>query len=84
MIDWYNIFCLANQVVFISSIIRFRTPTQGNYEYPGYANALGWLMVCSSIIFIPIIMIYEFIKAWKVTNSPQYQVKILFLFSRRL
>ncbi len=35
-------------------------------------------MVCSSVIFIPGIMIYEFIKAWKVTSNPLYQVKLLF------
>jgi hypothetical protein len=58
--------------------VRFRKPTEGNYEYPAYANALGWLMVCSSVIFLPSIMIYEFINAWKITTSLQYQVKILF------
>jgi hypothetical protein len=32
-------------------------------------------MVCSSIIFIPGIMIYELIKAWKATKYNQNQVK---------
>lgn len=35
-------------------------------------------MVCSSVIFIPSIMIYEFIKAWKVTSNDQYQVETVF------
>ncbi|CAF4053272.1 unnamed protein product [Adineta steineri] len=75
---WFFTWCISGPIitlgVFFISIIRFRTPTEGNYEYPAYANALGWLMVCSSIIFIPIIMIYEFIKAWKSTNSSQHQI----------
>ncbi|CAF1219759.1 unnamed protein product [Rotaria sp. Silwood1] len=65
-------------IIFFSSIIRFQTPTEGNYEYPVYANVLGWLMVCSSLISIPCVMVYEFIKAWKATNSLQYEVKIFF------
>jgi hypothetical protein len=34
-------------------------------------------MFCSSIIFIPGVMIYEFIKAWKATKYYQNQVKKL-------
>ena len=61
-------------MVFFTSIIRFRTPTEGDYVYPFYANVLGWLMVCSSLIFIPGVMIYELIKAWRITGRQQYQV----------
>jgi len=68
------------QVVFFSSLFRFRTPTEGNYVYPAFANVLGWLMVCSSLIFIPGVMIYEFIKAWRITGGPFYQVDISFSF----
>jgi hypothetical protein len=32
-------------------------------------------MVCSSIVFIPGVMIYEFVKAWKATKGYQNQVK---------
>jgi len=65
---------LIIQIVFFSSIIQFRAPTEGSYVYLPYANGIGWLMVCSSIIFIPGIMIYEFIKAWKATKHYQNQV----------
>jgi hypothetical protein len=66
--------CSLRQVVFFTSIIRFRTPTEGNYVYPVYANVLGWLMVGSSLIFIPCVMIYELIKAWRMTSHRQHQV----------
>lgn len=65
---------LLRKVVFITSIVMFRTPTAGDYVYPGYANALGWLMVCLSLIFIPVGMIYAFVKAWRVTRHAQSQV----------
>ncbi|CAF4968439.1 unnamed protein product, partial [Rotaria sp. Silwood1] len=75
---WFFTWCISGPlvtlIIFFSTVIRFRTPTEGNYEYPAYANALGWLMVCSSLIFIPSIMIYEFIKAWKITDRSGYPV----------
>ncbi|CAF1299631.1 unnamed protein product [Rotaria sordida] len=75
---WFFTWCISDPIITLvlvfSSIIRFQPPTEGNYEYSAYANMLGWLMVCSSLIFIPCIMVYEFIKAWKVTNSLQYKV----------
>ncbi|CAF1064494.1 unnamed protein product [Didymodactylos carnosus] len=61
---------LDSQIVFFSSVIRFKTPTEGDYVYPSFANALGWLMVAASIIFIPGVMIYELIKAWNITRQP--------------
>ncbi|CAF3973020.1 unnamed protein product [Rotaria sp. Silwood1] len=75
---WFFTWCISGPlitlIILFSLVIQFRAPIEGNYEYPAYANALGWLMVCSSLIFIPSIMIYEFIKAWKITDSPDYQV----------
>ncbi|XP_072173164.1 sodium- and chloride-dependent glycine transporter 1-like [Diadema setosum] len=38
-------------------------PTAGNYEFPGWAHALGWMMICSSLVWIPAIMAFEFIRA---------------------
>ncbi|CAF5113280.1 unnamed protein product [Rotaria magnacalcarata] len=75
---WFFTWCISGPIitliVFFSSIIQFRAPTEGIYTYLPYANALGWLMVGSSLIFIPGIMIYEFFKAWKVTNRSQNQI----------
>ncbi|CAF4371826.1 unnamed protein product [Rotaria sp. Silwood2] len=50
---WFFTWCISGPlitlIVFFSSVIRFRTPTEGNYEYPAYANALGWLMVTENM-----------------------------------
>lgn len=41
-------------------------------------------MVCSSIIFIPGVMIYEFIKAWKATRTTQLEVSTMPHYLRML
>ena len=39
--------------------VDYRPSTYGDYEYPGWADAMGWLMAAFSLIFIPIGMIYK-------------------------
>ncbi|CAF1064259.1 unnamed protein product [Rotaria sordida] len=77
---WFLTWCISGPIitliVFFSSIIQFRAPTEGKYVFSTYANVLGWLMVSSSIIFIPGVMIYEFIKAWKATYRYDNQMSI--------
>ncbi|CAF1274399.1 unnamed protein product [Rotaria sordida] len=77
---WFFTWCISGPIiiliVFFSSLIQFQPPKEGNYIYPLYANVIGWLFVCASVIFIPIIMIYELIKAWKVTKNNQNQIPI--------
>ena len=31
----------------------------GEYHYPKYAEAVGWLLCVSSVIFIPIVALYQ-------------------------
>ena len=49
------------QVLFILSIVEYQPISLNSYEYPGWASVIGWLVTCSSIIPIPIYMIYKFI-----------------------
>ncbi|CAF3893010.1 unnamed protein product [Rotaria sp. Silwood1] len=77
---WFITWCISGPIiiliVFFASLIQFQPPKEGNYVYPPYANAIGWLFVCASLIFIPIIMIHELIKAWKATKNYQNQISI--------
>ncbi|CAF4374061.1 unnamed protein product [Rotaria sp. Silwood2] len=77
---WFLTWCISGPIitliVFFSSIIQFRAPTEGKYVYSTYTNVLGWLMVSSSIIFIPGGIIYELIKAWKATHRYDNQMSI--------
>ena len=56
------------------------SPVQyGDYSYPAWAEALGWMMSFVSVIFIPIVMLYKIDKedeaksAWKVTKDEYYR-----------
>ncbi|CAF1249713.1 unnamed protein product [Adineta steineri] len=75
---WFFTWCISGPiitlVVFFSSLIQFRPPAEGNYAYLTYANVIGWLMVVASVIFIPAVMIYEFIKAWNATRNYQNEI----------
>ena len=35
--------------------------TKGDYEYPPYANALGWLIAMIAILAVPFVGIYQII-----------------------
>ena len=50
------------------------------YYYPDWAIAIGWLMACSSIIMIPIIMVARIIRAEgslpEVRSLPQFSFQL--------
>ncbi|KAF6036251.1 hypothetical protein EB796_005459 [Bugula neritina] len=54
-------------VIFIMNCISYSRLTykfsaQHTYIYPNWAISIGWLMACSSIIMVPIFMIYAVVK----------------------
>ncbi|XP_071802428.1 sodium- and chloride-dependent glycine transporter 1-like [Asterias amurensis] len=49
-----------------------------NGDYPVWARAIGWMMILSSLIWIPVIWIFEFIRSpgsiverWEAMSSPR-------------
>ncbi|XP_054159903.1 sodium- and chloride-dependent glycine transporter 2-like [Oppia nitens] len=60
---WKIIYKFAAPIIIITLLVLqfvFRGPTTyGEYQYPVYAEAIGWLLCVSSIIFIPIIALYQ-------------------------
>lgn len=44
------------------SAINYSPAYYGDYEFPGYAQAMGWLMVCSPLALIIIVMIAQIIR----------------------
>ncbi|XP_064620268.1 sodium- and chloride-dependent glycine transporter 1-like [Lineus longissimus] len=48
--------------IIIFSMSNYVPVNYADYKYPGWAEALGWLMSASSIICIPILMIVQFVK----------------------
>ncbi|XP_078053532.1 solute carrier family 6 member inebriated isoform X1 [Augochlora pura] len=56
---------LLIMAVWVFSLIDYEPPTyhNGEYEYPRWAEAIGWGIASLSLICIPAFAIYEFIKA---------------------
>ncbi|XP_058148632.1 sodium-dependent dopamine transporter [Dasypus novemcinctus] len=46
--------------VVVVSIVTFRPPHYGAYVFPGWANALGWVIAASSMSMVPIYATYKF------------------------
>jgi len=68
------VFCLA---VFIFSLVTYSPLTYDEYEYPGWGQAIGWLMALSSIACIPIVMLYKLVttpgslqERWTTLTTP--------------
>ncbi|CAG2172398.1 unnamed protein product [Oppiella nova] len=56
----YQFFCPLVIAALLILQFVFKTPTKyGNYEFPAYSEAIGWILSVSSIIFIPIFAFYQ-------------------------
>ncbi len=51
-------FSLLEQIVFSYSLYSYRPPKYGDYIYPEWATAIGWMISLASIIPIPVIFIW--------------------------
>ncbi|KAJ7380043.1 hypothetical protein OS493_010750 [Desmophyllum pertusum] len=68
------VFCLG---VFIFSLVTYTPLKYDGYEYPVWGQAIGWIMALSSIMCIPVVMIYKiattpgsFEQRWTVLTTP--------------
>ena len=52
--------------------------TYGEYEFPAWANAVGWMITFSSVILIPIVAI---IKIYNEEGTLSYVSEIFFLIT---
>ncbi|XP_022909360.2 sodium- and chloride-dependent GABA transporter ine isoform X1 [Onthophagus taurus] len=60
---WYVAAPLMIFSIWVFYMIAYEQPTYGNYAYPKWAIAIGWIITSSSILCIPIFMIYVITKA---------------------
>ena len=51
----------VSQFLFLVSLYMARPPSYGTYVFPAWSLAVGWLMVCASIICVPAYAIYKFL-----------------------
>ena len=50
------------QFIFIFNLATYKPLTYGQYVYPAWGQAIGWLLTASSLTCIPAVMIYKLIK----------------------
>lgn len=60
---WRYISPLFLLAIFISAISRTKGLQLQSYVYPGWSNALGWLITCSSMFCVPLYIVYAFCRA---------------------
>jgi len=58
-LNWCALTPAVLSFVMLFSFISWSPPTAGHYEYPPWAHAIGWMMVFLSLVFIPVVMVYE-------------------------
>ena len=52
-------------VVLLVLVLTQHSPlTYNDYEYPLYANLIGWAMTLSSVILVPLFALYELSRVW--------------------
>jgi hypothetical protein len=61
--NWCCITPCVLSFVLLFNWISWTNPTARDYEFPPWAHAIGWMMIASSLIFIPIIWVVEFVRA---------------------
>ncbi|NXK66885.1 S6A14 protein, partial [Sylvietta virens] len=60
---WFFLTPVLLTVVLISSLLTFSNPTYGAVLYPAWGNAVGWSMIISCVIWIPVVAIVKLVKA---------------------
>jgi hypothetical protein len=68
-ICWKYLAPVAIFLLFIISIVFFEAPVVGSYEYPKIYLALGWIINCSIMFPIPMMIVYVFIKKKYLNNN---------------
>lgn len=56
---WWTLTPVLVVVIMVFSIIGYSKITYGDYEYPSWAEGLGWGLACISLVCIPIGAVHE-------------------------
>nr|XP_018670759.1 sodium- and chloride-dependent neutral and basic amino acid transporter B(0+)-like isoform X1 [Ciona intestinalis] len=59
---WFFISPLLLTAILVWSLATFDTKSIGGYEYPEFATVIGWLIIATAIIFVPIFGIVAIVK----------------------
>ncbi|GLV41866.1 Serotonin transporter [Carabus blaptoides fortunei] len=68
-------------LIFIFSLLGYDEMLGGEYKYPEWSIKVGWVLTCSSIICIPLYMVYKFaITPGSLAQALTYDNDILTIF----
>lgn len=62
-LNWCALTPAILSFVLLFNWISWENPTAGEYEFPPWAHGFGWMMIMTSLIWIPLVAVYEVIKA---------------------
>jgi hypothetical protein len=48
------------KVIFIFSLLGYEEMLQGEYTYPAWTIMVGWILTASSLLCIPLYIVYKF------------------------
>ena len=57
-----DVFLFLLQVILVFTWIDFSPARYGNYEFPFWANAIGWALSFSSVVLIPAVAIFKILR----------------------
>ena len=63
--DWMLLLWLL-QCIMLFTWIDYKPSTYNDYEFPLWADVMGWMMTMSSVVAIPVVMVYQI---WRAPNQ---------------
>ncbi|KAH3880541.1 sodium-dependent proline transporter-like isoform X2 [Dreissena polymorpha] len=72
-IFWYAVSPIAVMFIFVFTFVDYQASTYGDYRFPGWADAIGWLM---AVFVISPIFITIFYKIWKEDDEDSFIKKV--------
>ena len=45
--------------MFVSTMIKYRPPTYGSYQYDAWGSAFGWFIALLSLVPVPLVAVYQ-------------------------
>ncbi|XP_070554247.1 sodium-dependent proline transporter-like [Ptychodera flava] len=59
---WMALSPLVMTFVMIFSFVKYSPASYGDYEFPGWAEAVGWILAASSMVTLPVFMVVAVLK----------------------
>jgi solute carrier family 6 amino acid transporter-like protein 5/7/9/14 len=64
-------------IIFIFSWYNYEPLKKGDYEYPGWANGIGWIIAMTAILSVPLMAVVTLVKAYMANPGPDSVDKLV-------